>query len=527
MKTIDIIEYANKYGWGPYLDILRKRYRAKLYSRGRFCGLMARAYFLMGKPRRAAAIVALVPDAVSAADAIAIVNGQIRQTERPAPTCCLNMIVKNEEKNIAAALSSVDDIMDEIVVCDTGSDDNTVAEALLFGARIVRFPWNGDFSQARNAALKASGCDHVFWMDADDRVDNASRQELALLCRRPPGQAAAFCVANEYAPGSGAQFMQIRLFPRRPEVYFEGRVHEQIVYSLKREGVPVYRCESIKIIHLGYNDPQTHREKAARNLTLIAAELADHPQSLTLRLSLGDCHVLLGNYAAALALYRAIAHNERAFHQFKDVYVQALYNCAMLARRRGDEREARRYLYRCLYCDPSRGEAAFALGLIYLRENSFQKACLFFLKSIGASVCIRDTATDHRSIKMHGLYFAAVAYCRLKQFKQAEMLVRAGQADFPQTLDFYNLMGKILFRQYRFVEACRVFVASVGLRPLQNSGAYFGLACIYRVLGESQKARLVLRLMHSGDGGRNIQAVRNLSSVNNAPPVAALQKSAA
>ncbi|MCL6558380.1 MAG: glycosyltransferase, partial [Firmicutes bacterium] len=66
----------------------------------------------------------------------------------------LCMIVKDEEKNLARCLKSVHDYVDEIIVVDTGSGDNTTGIAAGFGAQIIFSPWQMDFALARNESLE-------------------------------------------------------------------------------------------------------------------------------------------------------------------------------------------------------------------------------------------------------------------------------------------------------------------------------------------------------------------------------------
>lgn len=68
----------------------------------------------------------------------------------------LTMIVKNEEKHLARCLESVKDIVDEIIVADTGSGDRTREIAKSFGANVYDFKWINDFSAARNFAFEKS-----------------------------------------------------------------------------------------------------------------------------------------------------------------------------------------------------------------------------------------------------------------------------------------------------------------------------------------------------------------------------------
>ncbi|MEK6920783.1 MAG: glycosyltransferase, partial [Nanoarchaeota archaeon] len=69
------------------------------------------------------------------------------------PTVSLCMIVKNEESCLERCLLSVQGLVDEIIIVDTGSDDGTIAIAQQFTDKIFHFQWSNDFSAARNFAL--------------------------------------------------------------------------------------------------------------------------------------------------------------------------------------------------------------------------------------------------------------------------------------------------------------------------------------------------------------------------------------
>lgn len=80
-------------------------------------------------------------------------------------TISLCMIVKNEESVLARCLDSVRHLVDEIIIVDTGSTDRTKEIAQGYGARIIDFPWNDDFSAARNFAFSHATMDYIFgWM---------------------------------------------------------------------------------------------------------------------------------------------------------------------------------------------------------------------------------------------------------------------------------------------------------------------------------------------------------------------------
>jgi glycosyltransferase involved in cell wall biosynthesis len=80
----------------------------------------------------------------------------------------LSMIVKNEEKSLERCLRSVEGIPDEIIIIDTGSEDNTKAIARNFTSQVFDFEWVDDFSAARNYSFERAAMDYILWLDADD-----------------------------------------------------------------------------------------------------------------------------------------------------------------------------------------------------------------------------------------------------------------------------------------------------------------------------------------------------------------------
>ena len=85
-------------------------------------------------------------------------------------TITLAMIVRNEAHYLAACLDSVKDHVDEIVIVDTGSTDHTLHIAAGYTDKIYPFPWQGNFSEARNYAIGQSTGEWILSLDADERL---------------------------------------------------------------------------------------------------------------------------------------------------------------------------------------------------------------------------------------------------------------------------------------------------------------------------------------------------------------------
>src|SRR3990167_648830 len=89
----------------------------------------------------------------------------------PKQTISLCMIVKNEEKYLGQCLNSVKEIVNEVIITDTGSTDKTKEIAKKFKAKIFDFKWNDDFSEARNESLKHATKEWILVLDADEIIN--------------------------------------------------------------------------------------------------------------------------------------------------------------------------------------------------------------------------------------------------------------------------------------------------------------------------------------------------------------------
>lgn len=90
----------------------------------------------------------------------------------------LCMIVRDESGTIRRCLNSIKDIVDEIIIVDTGSLDNTKEICKEFTEKIYDFKWVDDFSKARNFSFSKSNCDYILWMDADEYFDEQNKIKL-------------------------------------------------------------------------------------------------------------------------------------------------------------------------------------------------------------------------------------------------------------------------------------------------------------------------------------------------------------
>ena len=196
------------------------------------------------------------------------------------------MIVKNEEAALPRCLESVADWVDEVVVVDTGSSDGTVEVAGAFGARIFHHPWEGDFSKHRNQSISYAGGEWVLIMDADEVLRKGDGPRLREIASCREIDSAMFVVVSSLNRGlSRGLKNQIRLFRRRPDIFYQGIVHNQL------QGCKSTRSYPVHIDHYGYDlAPEAQRKKFERTSTLLKRQIRHEPDSYWHRHNLAVCY---------------------------------------------------------------------------------------------------------------------------------------------------------------------------------------------------------------------------------------------
>jgi tetratricopeptide (TPR) repeat protein len=217
----------------------------------------------------------------------------------------LCMIARNEAANLARCLASVADLVDEMVVVDTGSDDNTRIVASELGARVHEFAWVDDFAAARNESVRHATSEWILWLDGDEYLDADNRVRLRSLLHGLGDENAAYLMRQRSLAGSAdgdAVFFQCRLFRNLPSISWRYRVHEQIQPAVEGSGGTV-RATEVFIEHSGYDDPVVYRRKLDRNARLLSLEDRERPNDPFTLMNLGWTYKNMGQLAAAMAYY--------------------------------------------------------------------------------------------------------------------------------------------------------------------------------------------------------------------------------
>lgn len=202
------------------------------------------------------------------------------------------LIVKNEEKFLEACLSSLKDIVDEVVVVDTSSTDRSQEIAREAGAHLHEFAWVNDFSAARNRALDLARGEWILYIDADERVAPCAPSALRTLLSDP--SYVGYYVRLHPRPGF-TPYWEMRLFRNDPGIRFRGVVHENIWPAIHEyraaRGGKIGRS-GLVLHHEGYEGDQ--RAKHRRNLPLLHEALRQDPERVFCWCHLANTYLALG-----------------------------------------------------------------------------------------------------------------------------------------------------------------------------------------------------------------------------------------
>lgn len=300
----------------------------------------------------------------------------------------LACIAKDEEDMIGGLLESVRGLVDEAVVVDTGSGDNTVAVAEGLGARVVRSCWTGSFAAARNESLAHCRGEWIIFLDADERVNGTGfkkvRRYLATAL-----EDGFFVTLINYLDLSmttpGENIKVFRVFRNRPAFRFSGTIHEQVMPAVIAAGRGI-GVLPLEVGHLGYVPVIIEeRKKLARNLAMCEeAYRADYQNPLARYYALFNLareYQNIGNFPRAVELYgELLRHREIENEAYFPIAAYNICNC--LSQLPGHEQTALRLADPLLVLLPDYAELWYLRGTFLSRLERPKEALESFSKSL-------------------------------------------------------------------------------------------------------------------------------------------------
>ncbi len=172
------------------------------------------------------------------------------------------LIVKNEKDHIRDVLSSLTGI-DEIVVVDTGSQDETAEIARAYTDKVFQdYEWNDDFAAARNHALSKCTGDWVLSIDGDEVLEKDGVEKIRKIIESATPEQLEFSVEMT-SKGTGQKHNLPRFFRNDGSVSWLGAAHETLT--------PAQRNLTDVIITYGYSS--AHALDPDRMLRILAKQV--------------------------------------------------------------------------------------------------------------------------------------------------------------------------------------------------------------------------------------------------------------
>ncbi len=302
------------------------------------------------------------------------------------PSISLCIITKNEEKYLEQCLNSIKDIVDEIIVVDTGSTDKTIEIAKKYKAKIFHFNWIDDFSAARNESLKHAAKDWILVLDADEVVEKEDLSKIKNTIENPEDfvgfqleqrsylnnffegavkNKSDFELAGNY-PFYIPHFL-VRLFKNKLGIYFKHKIHELAEDSIIEKNLK-YKKIDVVLHHFGsLKDEKTVKEKAGQYSKIIVKQLQENPESARYNYQAGRMYLGINDFSSALR------HFEKAA-KLNPNYILVFSEIAKIYLQMNDKNRAIEYLKKSVKYNPGNPSPANNLAVVYMSMGKFEQA---------------------------------------------------------------------------------------------------------------------------------------------------------
>ena len=196
----------------------------------------------------------------------------------------LAVMVRDDAKKLDRCLASMQAFVDEIVVLDTGSVDDSIAVAKNHKAAVYEIAWPNNFSTALNVVLRHVQTTWTLRLDSDEWIDPPQGKEIKELVQHKE-VAGYYLIRRDLVDESGKfdEIHVLRLWRTHELVQYEGAVHEVIRHARFEEAWPgkvLLRSDAF-FWHDGY--VHQVKEKGRRNLEILREEARNHPEKIEAR----------------------------------------------------------------------------------------------------------------------------------------------------------------------------------------------------------------------------------------------------
>lgn len=296
------------------------------------------------------------------------------------------LIVKNEEDNIERCIKSFENVADEIIVVDTGSEDNTVKLVKKLGAKVFNYKWNDDFASARNYALEKSKYDWIIFLDADEYFDKDASSNAKSIIEKIDKEPKYDCINSRLinidlaTKTEQEKITVIRIFRNNKNVRYFNKIHESLKNINGNTIVSLTGFEDkLQIIHTGYSKGIIEK-KGLRNLKLLLKELETSESKEMIYFYLVNSYTSCKDYDNAIKYANLFINSGKIIKNY-ETYIPQQLLLSML--KRGDSAEAvleetNKYILKY----PKNHAFVNIAASIFKSQKKYDKALQYYLKTI-------------------------------------------------------------------------------------------------------------------------------------------------
>lgn len=404
-----------------------------------------------------------------------------------APRLSVCMITKNEAVILGRCLEAATSVADEIIVVDTGSDDNTIAIAQQCGARVITSDWRDDFSYSRNISIEQAQYPWILWFDADDRIPAESVPLINRLKQKKPENVFGMIVRNQKPDGTGTEFIQARMFPNHPAIRFERPIHEQIMPSALRLGMQMINTEVV-IEHHGYADPGDVKRKAQRNVSMLLREIDESNPDPVLFIEVADSYTIAEDQESAEVWYQKVVNTPLSRKAFPAVASQAYMGLGNIANKRKDYAQAIDYFRQAQRLCPERTDVLYCCAVSYDMMDAKEKAVAVLKQAIAMERKAVLVGVDFRQAQIKSYLRLLRILRELDNPDDCALYCEKALQACGHRQEIQNEAGKGYLFLEKLMDALHCFERSLKIIVEGNIDAYIGLCSIYLKAGKEKTA---------------------------------------
>lgn len=333
------------------------------------------------------------------------------------------VIAKNEEQNIGICLESLQSIVDEIIVIDTGSVDQTIAVAKAFHAKVYHYEWQEDFAATKNFALEKVSGDWIIFLDADEYFAPETIGNVRNVINKHANECDAYLLkminidvdnGNKYLD----DFFAMRIFKNSKILCFFGKVHEELRFiDGKRKALYQVDEKEIVLYHTGYSKKRM-KLKCQRNLKILLAELKENPQDINLYRYLADVYHGLEDYEHAVKYAKMDIETGKKEISYASRSYRVINNS--LVKMNAPKIEIEHYLIKSIEAFPNLPDFYAEYALLKYNSQEYDEAFLLLTKAMKLQQNYHDMETSLFALKMPITYLIfGLLHQRKNDFSQA------------------------------------------------------------------------------------------------------------